>query len=241
MRACPRPSGEPCRGTAVRAFGLVALVLALVSCSEGRGRDSGATEPAAVEAGGELDASATVRDGSSVAQLSTDAGVGDAPAGATRANGADGAAPRSAGASMVEELRVLGTESGDRVQARELHRRALKLHRRGAYREAEALWADAARADPAWERPFYNLACATALQGRTGDALAFLHMVARREIDYRRLRRLEQDEDLVSLRGRPELAQIREILAEQLLVGPHAAARPDIELPEGIRPAERCQ
>ena len=207
------PAIDACCGSrgAFRYARLVAIALAACSSGgDGMAPKREAASPTAVaravaeDAGpaGNSDVGETRRDGA--AGLTADAAV-DAPA--------------IAPVTQLEEMRAVGTANGDRARARALHSKALKVHRAGNYRKAEELWAETARLDPSWERPFYNLACATALQGRDGDALAYLQMVARREIDYRRLRKVETDPDLVSIRQRPELREILDLLAEQLLVG----------------------
>lgn len=141
--------------------------------------------------------------------------------------------------TLLEEMRTLGIQRGRRGRAERFHSRALAAHKRSRYKEAESLWAEAARRDPAWERPFYNLACATAQQQRHGDALAYLRMVARRQIDYRRLRKVETDPDLQSIRKRPELREVIELLSEQLLVGSYRSR--DGKLFSGSSRGSRCK
>ena len=141
--------------------------------------------------------------------------------------------------SLLEEMQALGIERGRRGRAERFHSRALAAHKKRRFKESESLWAEAARRDPAWERPFYNLACATALQGRHGDAVAYLRMVAKRQIDYRRLRKVETDPDLAAIRDRPELRAVVELLSEQLLVGTY---RPrDSQLFSGSSGGSRCK
>src|SRR6185503_19791358 len=87
------------------------------------------------------------------------------------------------------------------------------------YREAERQWADAARADPAWQGPFYNLACVAAIDGRLDDALGYLELMQKRGASWARLRRLETDPDLAALRARPDVAVWIEGFARPLFTG----------------------
>ncbi len=228
-------------------FGALVVVI-VAACGERAGPGSGGDDPAG--AGGTV---ATTGDASGQSgqpgengqtiDAAIDAAT-DAPAGSNVESpdgpGLDAGVRASVRPmSLLEEMQTLGTKSGNRRRSARLHSRALRLHKRGRYKEAETIWGDAARADPAWERPFYNLACTTALQGRAGDALAYLKMVAKREIDYKRLRKVETDSDLASLRDRPELAETIEILAEQLLVGSYGPR--DGQLFAGSTRAARCK
>jgi tetratricopeptide (TPR) repeat protein len=116
---------------------------------------------------------------------------------------------------------------GDREAATAHHQAALRLHSAGRYAEAETRWAEAARADPSWERPYYNLACATALQQRPDDAIAYLELMRDSELDFYRLRKLESDRDLDSLRALPAFAQVVHDVADALLTGTFVRAGAD--------------
>jgi hypothetical protein len=93
----------------------------------------------------------------------------------------------------------------------------MKVHAAKAYADSERLWAEAARKDPAWDWPFYNLACSTALQGRADDAIAYLEMVRDRKPDPGMLARIETDKDLKSIRTRPEVKALIAAIADGIL------------------------
>jgi tetratricopeptide (TPR) repeat protein len=109
-------------------------------------------------------------------------------------------------ADTLAAMRELPTTQGDRAAAVRSHRAALLAHRAQQYGDAENHWAEAARLDPSWDAPFYNLACIASLENRLDDAVAYLALVEARGIAWARLRRIGADPDLDRLRGRPELA-----------------------------------
>jgi len=153
-----------------------------------------ATPGGAPSAGGSAGASGSAVGGSAAA--STGGDPRRAPA------VAPDAAPRPL--TLVEEMRALPLTSGDRTRATALHRQALKVHAALKYAESERTWAEAARADPSWSVPFYNLACTTAVQARPLDAIAYLEMMRDRSPDREMLWRVEHDGELRSIRSRPE-------------------------------------
>jgi serine/threonine protein kinase len=130
------------------------------------------------------------------------------------------------------EMRALPLTAGDRAAAVEVHRRALIAHRAQRYGDAEELWAEAARLDPSWEGPFYNLACIASLEGRVEDALVYLTLVQKRGISYSRLRKIETDPDLVAVRARPEVREIVDSAMRALLATTWTAATA-----AGVQPA----
>lgn len=77
----------------------------------------------------------------------------------------------------------------DNLAARGLAHRALQLDRR------------IVRLLPDRPRPWYNLACSYAVAGLTELAIAALHRAV--DLGYRRLRKIERDRDLESIRSDP--------------------------------------
>lgn len=132
-------------------------------------------------------------------------------------------------AALVDQVRALPRTAGDRKQAMALHSQAMKVHAAKDFEESERLWAEAARADPSWSWPLYNLACSAALQGRSAAALAYLEMMRDRAPEPDMLRRLETDADLASIRRRPEF----EALFVEIADGIHGRSR-DVSCPEGM-------
>jgi formylglycine-generating enzyme required for sulfatase activity len=110
-------------------------------------------------------------------------------------------APRPA--ALIDQVRALPRTPGDRKQATALHRQAMQVHAAKDYDASERLWAEAARTDPSWAWPFYNLACAAAQQARPDAALAYLAMMRDRGPEPELLRRLETDGDLKAIRRLP--------------------------------------
>jgi len=134
--------------------------------------------------------------------------------------------PDAAPASLLDELRALPVDrAGNRPVAMALHKRALISHGAKDFAVAEATWADAARTDPSWDWPFYNLACVASRVGRVDDALAYLEAVHARKPRFEMLRRIEQDHDLDAVRARPELAGLIQRIASDLIVGSRTAFR----------------
>lgn len=147
--------------------------------------------------------------------------------------------PHAVPKRRIDAMRELSAGPGDRNKATALHQRALAAHANKDYPESERLWAAAARADPGWERPFYNLACSVALQGRADEALAYLELMLGRAIDYRRLRKLETDGDLASLRRRSELRKLIDAAAVVTLAGSYEFPRGDPP-PDWVEPGAAC-
>jgi hypothetical protein len=136
------------------------------------------------------------------------AGAGGSAAAPARGDVSRAPAPPADAAArplaLVDEMRALADTSGDRTKAKELHRQALKVHATLKFAESERIWAEAARADPSWNVPFYNLACTSALQAHPLEAIAYLEMVRDRNPDREMLWRIEHDGELRSIRSRPE-------------------------------------
>jgi len=138
--------------------------------------------------------------------------------------------PDARPASLLDELRALPRDrTGDRADAMARHKRAMTAHGARDFATAEQLWAEAARIDPAWDWPFYNLACVASRVGRIDDALAYLEAVHARKPGFDMLRRIETDHDLDAVRARPALAALIQQIAGDLLVG----LRSSFSLPSG--------
>lgn len=133
---------------------------------------------------------------------------------------------------LLDELRALPVERrGDRRKAKALHLKALaSLARAKAtgqardFAAAEQLWAAAARTDPNWDWPFYNLACVAALTGRPTDALAYLREVRGRVPTAEMVQRIERDPDFAALRGGPELPWLIKFMKMDLEANADSAA-----------------
>jgi hypothetical protein len=121
-------------------------------------------------------------------------------------------------------LQDLPTTAGDRRAAVRSHRMALTAHRAQQYGDAETHWAAAARLDPSWDGPFYNLACIASLEGRVDDAIAYLDLATRRGLLWSRLRGLSTDPDLLAVRGHPRLSAIIAAETARLCALPGATA-----------------
>lgn len=107
----------------------------------------------------------------------------------------------SAGSAMrPAELKRLAGTVGDRGKAGVLHRQALAEHRKKNYAAAEELWYRAAKADPSWARMYFNLACATALQGQTAVSLDYMEIALSLDRAVV-LVWMKNDSDLAGIRG----------------------------------------
>ncbi|MCB1326716.1 MAG: hypothetical protein H7A21_14990 [Spirochaetales bacterium] len=106
--------------------------------------------------------------------------------------------------ARLEEMSALPLTPGDRAEATRLHQAALQSHRSGDYAASAATWALAAKADPGWYVPFYNLACATSMQGEPELALEFLKLAGRRETPANFPATVAADSDLAAVRDLSE-------------------------------------
>lgn len=123
------------------------------------------------------------------------------------------AAPRS----LRDELMALSKDQrGDREQAMALRKRAMGELRKKDLAASEQTWAQAARTDPSWDWPFFNLACVASLGGKLDDALAYLEAVRERGPQRDMVRRIERDRDLQALRARPELTGLLREMNQEL-------------------------
>ena len=104
--------------------------------------------------------------------------------------------------SRYDELLDMKKRSGDRKTAMVLHSSALAEHKNKNYVESEKLWYQAAKADPAWGRAYFNLACATARQGKKWISFDYLKIAI--GLDPEISKKIKTDSDLVSIRKLPE-------------------------------------
>lgn len=110
-----------------------------------------------------------------------------------------------------EILFQLEKKSGDRDAAMNFHKQALAEHKKKNYKEAEKLWYQAAKADPAWSKAYFNLACSTALQGSDTLPIEYLKITLKLKPGY--LKKVLSDPDLESLReeeGSPYWSLVQE-------------------------------
>ncbi|MGQ9661518.1 MAG: TPR end-of-group domain-containing protein, partial [Kiritimatiellia bacterium] len=83
--------------------------------------------------------------------------------------------------------------------------------RKARYGEAVSRFKIAAIIEPENGTIYYNLACAYALEGRLDEALSHLEQAVRK--GFRDVEQMKKDQDLASLRGRPEFHKILEAAA----------------------------
>ncbi|MCB1317440.1 MAG: hypothetical protein KDK27_15865, partial [Leptospiraceae bacterium] len=97
--------------------------------------------------------------------------------------------------------------AGDRIQAEEIYARAHQLHTENQnYAEAEKLYIEAARIDPSFPAPYYQLACILALTERPDQAMRTLRVAV--EMDTERRRWFTRDSDLESLHEREDYKEL---------------------------------
>ncbi len=132
----------------------------------------------------------------------------------------------------LEEARLLGPNPGDRAKAESLAKEAFRVHTKEKdYAKAAALWLDTARADPAWWKPYYQLACLSALTGRKAESVEFLKIALGKKQSNEALRWMKTDSDLASVRDMPEFrALLGTSAAAQIanLAGDWGGAAPEV-------------
>lgn len=74
----------------------------------------------------------------------------------------------------IKELRAMQKMPGDVTSALALHRQALAAYGKNDFAEAARLWHASAKSNPAWERPYFNLACVRSREGRASLAVEYL-------------------------------------------------------------------
>ncbi len=101
------------------------------------------------------------------------------------------------------------SKTKNRSRAEKLNKEALKAHKSKDYKKSEKLFYRAARLDSSWEKPFFNLACATALQKKYTIALGYLELAfkknpatvlvwAKKDSDLKDLRNNKEYKDLIA-------------------------------------------
>lgn len=101
-----------------------------------------------------------------------------------------------------EELKMLQkihTGYGDREKAKSYYSEAMQFHMEKKYRDSERLWYMAAKTDPGWLDPFFQLACSTALQGKHDIALGYIEITLASD-RLKWFKRITADTDLAGIR-----------------------------------------
>ncbi len=81
--------------------------------------------------------------------------------------------------AYLEELKMLKriyVGFGNREEAQKHYNQAMGSHKEKKYNDSEKFWYIAAKIDPSWVEPFFNLACATALQGKHEIAVEYVEI-----------------------------------------------------------------
>jgi tetratricopeptide (TPR) repeat protein len=105
-----------------------------------------------------------------------------------------------------QQLKEIKKSPGNRSASETLNKKALDLHKKGKYDEAEQLWYESALADPGWAKPYFNLACVNALKGNSDRALDYLRISI--ELDNSFIPAAYNDPDLESIRTLTAFKQI---------------------------------
>jgi tetratricopeptide (TPR) repeat protein len=105
------------------------------------------------------------------------------------------------------ELEALTKKRGNRAEAEILHRKAMKAHKQKKYSISEDLWYRSAKVDPSWAKTYFNLACATTLQGKEQDAFRYLTISLSLD-PAGMIQPVLKDSDLKSLRGKNRYNQL---------------------------------
>jgi len=77
---------------------------------------------------------------------------------------------------MLNRIFIGPASDEHKAEAKKFHTRAMESHKQKKYLESEKFWYLAAKLDPRWVEPFFNLACSTALQGKHEVALEYLEI-----------------------------------------------------------------
>ncbi|MCP4133172.1 MAG: hypothetical protein GY754_19550 [bacterium] len=105
--------------------------------------------------------------------------------------------------SYLDELKTIKKDKGDRKKAESLHEKALKEHQLANYDISEKYWYQAAKADPAWGQPYFNLACSVASMGSKKPAIDYLQMALALD-SAKLLKPTKNDKELDSIRDTKE-------------------------------------
>ena len=116
--------------------------------------------------------------------------------------------------SAYNEISKVAGQMGNRASAEKFAKKAMVFHRKKAYQQASELWLKAAKADPSWWKPIYNLGCAAALTGKKDEAISFLRLALKVEKAPKMIGYLRTDSDLKTIRSTQEF---RKLLADVAL------------------------
>ena len=117
--------------------------------------------------------------------------------------------------AFLDELKMLNrifvgpASSENQAEAKKLYGQGMESHRQKKYLESEKLWYMAAKADPKWLEPFFNLACSTAMQGKHEIAIEYLEIALNMDRN-RVLPWARNDSDLAGLRKNEKYIRLLE-------------------------------
>lgn len=146
--------------------------------------------------------------------------------------------------SFLDELAKLDKISGNREKADILIKQGLDLHKNKNYEEAINLWYQAAKADPSWWKPYFNLACAEAQRGNIERSLEYLTIARSVDPSEQLIKIIKGDGDLNPIRNTKEYEKlINKAPVKKLIIGTWADSSYDMmkKLPRGFEtytPAE---
>jgi len=123
---------------------------------------------------------------------------------------------QNASQAYLDELKNIKKISGNNKVARELHLKAMDNHKKKMYSDSEKLWYRAAKADPGWVEPFFNLACSTALQGKQEISFEYLEMALNMD-KTKVIPWVKNDPDIASLRKYKKYSQLLERYSEKTI------------------------
>jgi hypothetical protein len=118
----------------------------------------------------------------------------------------------------LAEVRIMGTKTGDAAESVKLHRLAIAEYRARRYSSAENLWFRAAKADPSWAKPVFNLACAASMQGKGELAVKYLEQALRRH-PFVVMAWMKSDPDLAPARKTASFARLLDEYRWESLAG----------------------
>ncbi len=107
----------------------------------------------------------------------------------------------------LQQLKGLVKTAGNRSVAQQLNKQGLAAHKKKDYKTAGMIWHNTAITDPSWVKPYFNLACANALDGKPGIAVEFVRLAL--EINPKKaMGWVLGDGDLVSIRKMKSFKEI---------------------------------
>jgi tetratricopeptide (TPR) repeat protein len=101
--------------------------------------------------------------------------------------------------NKVITLKSLYYTKGDRAKATKLNKLGLSMYKKKNYQKAEEYWIKAAKADPSWWKPFFNMGCTAALKGNINESALFVELAIKRD-PQKATSSLKADSDLKALR-----------------------------------------